>query len=188
MSRHPAAPVHVVYVQDRTNGLGIAGFVCSLVGLLSCGLFGPIGLLLSAIGMSRPPRGFAIAGLILGLAGSLWLLVAMFVFGGVLTMAAAALAAIGLQIGPRQEMLALSRAIERHERLTGTLPADLSVLPGLAGDDLTDPWNRPYRYVVGPGMRQYELRSLGPDGVAGTADDIVMRFSPVVVDAPPSRP
>lgn len=38
----------------------------------------------------------------------------------------------------------------------------------------TDPWGRPYRYAF-PGTHNpldYDLFSLGPDGVEGTADDI----------------
>ena len=38
----------------------------------------------------------------------------------------------------------------------------------------SDPWGRPYRYVQ-PGQKNpqdYDLLSLGPDGVEGTSDDI----------------
>jgi molecular chaperone DnaK len=53
-----------------TNGLGIAGFVCSLVGLCAGGLLSPVGLILSLVALGREPRGFAIAGVILGALGS----------------------------------------------------------------------------------------------------------------------
>ncbi len=67
--RHP--PRH-----SDSNGMGIAGFVCSLVGLVACaGVLCPIGLILSAIGMQREPRGLAIAGLIIGIVGSVEVLV-----------------------------------------------------------------------------------------------------------------
>jgi Na+-driven multidrug efflux pump len=56
-----------------SNGLGIAGFVVSLVGLIPCGLLCPLGALLSLIAVFRQPRGFAIAGLIIGTLGSIML-------------------------------------------------------------------------------------------------------------------
>lgn len=69
-------PHHVVIV-ERTNGLGTAGFIVSLVGFLSCGFLSPIGLVLSLIALGRQPRGLAIAGFVLGLIGSIWLIVAL---------------------------------------------------------------------------------------------------------------
>ncbi len=58
-----------------SNGLGVAGFVVSLVGLVTClWIICPIGLILSFIAMFRRPRGMAIAGFIIGLLGSLWII------------------------------------------------------------------------------------------------------------------
>src|SRR5688572_25362426 len=57
------------------NGLGIAGFITSLVGWISCGVLSPIGLILSLIALGKQPRGFAIAGAIIGALGSLFLAV-----------------------------------------------------------------------------------------------------------------
>lgn len=62
-----------VIVKPRTNGLGTAGFVLSLVGLCFCWIF-PVyailtflGFLFSFIGIFRAPRGLAIAGLVISL-------------------------------------------------------------------------------------------------------------------------
>jgi len=57
----------VVQTQSKSNGLGVAGFVLSLLGLFTCGLTSLLGVILSAIGMRREPKGLAIAGLVLGL-------------------------------------------------------------------------------------------------------------------------
>jgi hypothetical protein len=87
---------NVVYVRsEASNGMGLAGFIISLVGLMSCGLVSPIGLVLSWIGLSKEPKGLAIAGLVLGLLGSLWIVVALAfgLFGGLL--AVAGLSALG---------------------------------------------------------------------------------------------
>lgn len=63
----------VVIQAPATNGLGTAGFVCSLLGVLTCGLLSPIGLFFSLVGIVRAPRGMAFAGSVLGAFGSAWL-------------------------------------------------------------------------------------------------------------------
>lgn len=53
---------------SRHNGIAIAGFACSVIGLLILGIvLGPLGIVFSGIGLSRTNhgganRGFAIAG------------------------------------------------------------------------------------------------------------------------------
>jgi hypothetical protein len=62
-----------VYIERRTNGLGTAGFVLSLITFIFgwVPVFGWImwvlGLVFSFIGMFRRPRGLAIAGFIISL-------------------------------------------------------------------------------------------------------------------------
>src|SRR5688572_12689736 len=56
-----------------SNGMGMAGFIVSLIGLLTCGLLAPIGLLLSLLGLLKRPRGFALAGLIISVIGTVLL-------------------------------------------------------------------------------------------------------------------
>ena len=53
-----------------TNGLGLAAFIISLVGLFSAGLLSLLAVIFGAIAMRRQPRGFAIAGFVIGLVGS----------------------------------------------------------------------------------------------------------------------
>jgi hypothetical protein len=55
------------------NTLGVVGFVFSLLGVVTCGVLGPVGLLLSLLGLFRRPRGFALAGTIISLLATLWL-------------------------------------------------------------------------------------------------------------------
>ena len=73
--RAPAATATVVAQGPQSNGLGVAGFVLSLLGLFSCGILSPIGVILSLLGITKQPRGLAIAGLILGLVGMVCLVV-----------------------------------------------------------------------------------------------------------------
>ena len=78
-----------------SNGLGIAGFVVSLVGLVTCfWIICPIGLALSFFAMFRRPRGMAIAGFILGLLGSLWIIVVV-IFLAIMGIGVAAMGTLG---------------------------------------------------------------------------------------------
>ncbi len=82
-------PVHTVYVQqqNQTNGVGTAGFVIALVALFLGWIpflgwvLWLLGLVLSAVGMTRKPKGLAIAGLVISLIGIILLIV---VFGTLL--------------------------------------------------------------------------------------------------------
>jgi hypothetical protein len=70
----------------------------------------------------------------------------------------------------------LQALIENHERRHGSLPASLSEIlpagPGPLSMD-RDVWGNLIEYTVSAG--EYEVRAPGPDGVPGTADDIVAR-------------
>lgn len=81
--------------EQSGDGMAIAGFVLSLVGIISCGFLSPIGLILSWISLSRKSSGLATAGLVLGILGSLWVIVAL-VFG----LFAVILGALGLAAVP----------------------------------------------------------------------------------------
>jgi hypothetical protein len=48
--------------------------VIALIGFLTCGVLSPLGLALSWAGLSKEPRGLAVAGTVLGGLGSLWVL------------------------------------------------------------------------------------------------------------------
>lgn len=73
---------------SHTNGLGVAGFVLALIALFLGWIpflgwvIWLLGLILSACGMFRKPKGLAIAGLVISLIGVILLLV---VFGAVAT-------------------------------------------------------------------------------------------------------
>lgn len=155
-----------------TNRLGIAGFVCSLVGLLTCGLLSPVGLLLSLAAMFRPPRGFAIAGVMLGVLGTL--LIAAIITLGSMTIGLRAAASVVLTAGDVAALFdlhAIQRAIRQHHQETGALPRTLDEL-SLEEGALTDSWGARYEYRRGPGDGHYTIESPGRDGLMGTADDI----------------
>lgn len=85
-----------IIIQESSNGIGTAGFVCALIALVtSCIPFFSwviwgIGLVLSFIGVFKKPRGFAIAGLIISLIGVILLIIIFAGFGiSALTLAGA---------------------------------------------------------------------------------------------------
>ncbi len=88
---NPSFPQQNIYVQQapvkKSNGLGTAGFVLSLVALLMCWvpylnfLLWLLGLIFSFIGVFKAPRGLAIAGLIIS---SIQIIVTITIFGAIL--------------------------------------------------------------------------------------------------------
>lgn len=68
----------------------------------------------------------------------------------------------------------IEQGVISYQLTTGAYPATLNQL---VPNDLTtlplDGWQRPFIYTLTPnGPTPFDLRSAGPDGVAGTADDI----------------
>lgn len=152
------------------NGLGIAGFVLSLVGLLCCSgvILSPLGLTLSLIALSRPPRGFAVTGVILGTLG---VLAGLFMY--------AALAVQAKTYGGWSNMaevwmdtIEFAEAIENYNTRTSSVPTSIDELKGLTTDARTDPWGRPYRLSFDQQGTPVFVVSDGPDGIADTPDDI----------------
>jgi hypothetical protein len=178
----PVAPAQIYTVGPReSNGIGIAGFIFALLGIVTIGLLSPIAVVLSLIGLGRAPRGWAAFGLILGLLGCL-----VWVVGGIaLVIAAVATAgfvgagsvAMLAMFEPEQveitgdmarTAIALRLHVEQHEALPDTLD-DLGLRPATR----IDPWGTPYRYTVEvDGDPGFDLVSFGPDATPDTDDDI----------------
>lgn len=163
-----------------SNGLGIAGFVVSLVGLLlMCTGWGwplsIVGTVLSAVAMKKRPRGLAIAGLVLGLIGCVWVVVALVLLGGVMALGLfgglAAVSAAQQQIEQSNAAMVVSAAV-RYQADKGIPPTDIGVLIRgnyLASSPLDVHGNVLY-LKTGPDGK-FEVWSAGPDEVNGTGDD-----------------
>lgn len=176
------AEERVVYQAPPSNGMGIAGFICSLVGLLGCPLLSPVGLIFSFIGIFREPRGLAIAGLVLGAVGSMGFLVAIVVFGGLIALGVAVLAALGFErFEAIVEMGMINAEITEYRQQAGSFPDSLDKVSGLDADTLQDPWGRPYRYILSADGSSYMLVSDGPDRQSDTGDDIRIDLSGVQI-------
>ncbi|MEZ6241521.1 MAG: type II secretion system protein GspG [Phycisphaerales bacterium] len=155
-----------------SNGLGIAGFIVSLVGILSCGFLSPIGLLFSFFALFKRPRGFAIAGFILGLIGSLWIIIILVIIFAIFGLSIAAVSSMGLggMIEVIGDSIKIHGAVVQYYNTNGAVPSTLSVL-SLDSDTLTDPWGNPYRYEIDVDGRHYTISTSGADGVWDTDDD-----------------
>ena len=153
-----------VYVQQNSsNGLGLAGFITSLIGWLTCGLLCPIGFLLSLFGLFKPPRGFAIAGVIIGGLGSLFL--AAFGLAFILTLVGiGTVATVAIQEAP---YISASMVIQNEYHQTGELPSDAAGDALLAGSTIN---GQPMRYRR-VDADTYEVGTVGGDGVEDTDDD-----------------
>lgn len=178
----PAGAAHAAWPPPApVNGVGLAGFILSLIGLLSCGLLSPIGFILSLVGIFKEPKGFAIAGLVLGLLGSFWVIgVALAVGLTLIAAAGAAMLAGGGLAGVFEsaaEAFEIRAAIEQYSRdNAGKQPLTLADLTGLDPQTLVDRWGRPYVYTPGADGRSYTLQSYGKDGQPGTPDDVTFDF------------
>jgi Type II secretion system (T2SS), protein G len=160
-----------------SNPLGIAGFVVSLIGLCSGGMLSVVGLVLSIVAVFRRPRGFAIAGIILGVLGVMWIAAIMLIVGASVLMAVV----LGLVEGrgaleTAVDSWQIKDAIIQYEEDNGALPTDLSEVSGIEAERLEDRWGRPYHVTIDTKNRQLEVVSDGPDGQAGTDDDVEMSF------------
>lgn len=147
--------------QPQSNTLGIVGFV-----LAFC--VSPLGLILSLVALAKPPRGFAIAGTVIGLIGTvLWalFLMAMFVGGGAMFK--------GVELGFDHAAVdgQLKSYASSHD---GEFPTDL-VTAGVPEGARKDPWDREYAYARSEDGKSWTLTSASFDGQFGTGDDIVFR-------------
>lgn len=149
----------------ESNTLGLAGFIVSLVGWVTCGLLCPVGTLLCLFAMKRRPRGFAVAGLIVGGIGSALLLLFVLAFF-VLPLVGLTLPAVehARQTG---NILMAEVMIEDIYDDTGALPSDDQMAQELSQRGRTSDDIR-YEKLS---ETTYKLTVPGLDQQFGTSDD-----------------
>jgi hypothetical protein len=173
MTQYPSS---TALLPAPTNGLAIAGFVCSIAGLVTGGLLSPIGLIVSLVALGRQPRGFAIAGVILGAAGTCGGFLIL-LFAGAAVLAALGLAAVALVLSEPEkielttDMVNMAIAVKSHETEKGSLPEGTDGL-GLKPPILTDPWGSAYRYALRAQEPGFDIQSAGADQTFDTPDDV----------------
>ena len=165
--------VHVVLEKKPSNGLGIAGFVVSLVGLVcTLGVLSPVGLLLSLLAVFKPPRGFAIAGVVVGVVGTVLAAVVGVGMWMLWLVGEKAVESLGPEVETVSEILVIDGKVRGAYDSSGDPPSEEKG-NALVSEHL-DGWGRPFRYVLSPDTRQFlwKVESAGEDGKFGTPDDI----------------
>jgi len=123
----------VVNVENKSNGLGLAGLIFSCVGWLTCGALCIPGALLSFFGLFFKPRGTAVAGLIVGFPGVIFFFVmGLGMLAGMLGIGVAATGAVD------QAREAARRASEQS-RISPELNNEEAVEPSPANDQFPVP-------------------------------------------------
>jgi len=160
-----------------SNPLGLAGFIVSLVGLCSGGTLSIVGLILSIVAVNRQPKKFAIAGIVLGVLGLLWVAVlVLFVGAGVLLAVVLGLVEGRGALETAVDSWQIKDAIVQYHEENDAWPVDISEVSGIEAERLEDRWGKPYHITIDSKNRQLEVVSDGPDGQAGTIDDVKMNF------------
>jgi hypothetical protein len=176
----PGTPFVMMPVREH-NRLGTFGFFVAFIGLfIPTGLVAMLGFILSLAAIGRSPRGFATAGVIFGLIGSLFWLLMMAIFvvvgaiGAVIGMVGAAGAFVMTQpeiveVTSDMANVAISAAVyEEDEGRPATSIDDL----GLTVAARIDPWGNGYRFERVDDDPGFDITSAGVDGAFGTDDDI----------------
>jgi hypothetical protein len=160
--------------RGSSNTLGLAGFIVSLVGVvLTCGALCPIGLILSAIGLRRPQqRGYAVAGVIIGIVGTAELVIVAIVGFHTVTTCVGIGKAVARDLGTLATGDEATQAIEAYRQAhDGELP-DSEEGQALVSK-YKDEWGTTLRYTRADD--DYEVMSAGPDRRFETEDDIDCR-------------
>ncbi len=142
-----------------SNVLGIVGFV-----LAFC--VSPLGLILSLAALAKPPRGFAVAGTVVGLIGTIvWTLggFGAYYYGGVFVK--------GVGLGTDYSIVQ-SQIASYSGSHNGEVPADLASA-GVPESARKDPWDRDYKFERSEDGKSWTFTSASFDGQFGTPDDAV---------------
>ncbi len=153
-----------------TNPLGFAGFLLVLLGLIfTCGVLSPIGLLMSVAALFKRPKGYAIAGTILGLCVLPFSLLFIFAYSSIFAWFGYRIDA-ALDLSTTQSTMQKAVARIEAKAVNGNYPE--ASIGQAAIDDLNDAWDRPLSYR--PEEDSYVLASAGADGEHQTVDDILL--------------
>ena len=184
--RQTNSPVYIgfetprVRPRKRSNWWGLGGLLLSIGGLFTCGFFSPVAFLISLVGLGRGPRGTAIAGTVISLAGMG--IAASLVFGS-----------INNQMQRREiarqkiDAKEFMHEVKQGEKLLASAVSELegfrdehqgSLPEAIDGNMLVikykDPWDQELRYDEG--VNRATIRSAGPDNCFDTEDDLTRQI------------
>ena len=150
----------------QENGFGLAGFIVSIAGLFLCGIPSLIGMILSLIGLRKEPKGFAVAGTIIGLVGLIELtLVGFLVFSTY---------QVGKNAGNFLQQFPVMAELYGEANVVRDKWIELDRIPTQAeGDELLkgkkDFTGNPMVYETDG--ESFSIRTAGPDETLQTVDD-----------------
>lgn len=160
------------------NPLGIAGFITAIVGWVTCGLLCPIGLILSLFALGKPPRGFAIAGAIIGAVGSLFLLV---VGLGIILAALGIGAAASMGFGGFMQEVVFTQTgqavVDHYNDHNQQLPTQAEFDQIVQTQGIQAHGQAPRYNPMPEDPRAFEITLPGADGQFDTADDVSRTFN-----------
>ena len=112
----------IVVAQPPSNAIGMAGFVMSLVSLLTCGILFPLSAVFSFIGVFYKPKGFAVAGLIISGVACMVLVLAWISFLGTMIMGVAGVSAAVSQVKIAAELTTAKNSVRSFYEANDRLP------------------------------------------------------------------
>lgn len=145
--------------EPQKNRLGTAGFVLSILGILTCGVLSPIALIVSLMGLSKEPKATAKGGTFLSAMGCI-LLGATIYFGTPFLTAT------------YKEAEILVHAMEAGQELQNEVGDASKVSKATRSKILSsnlDPWQREFSFTQLEG--EFELCTAGADGEFDSDDD-----------------
>jgi hypothetical protein len=176
-SHGKAPPGKPIYAEPpKENMLGLIGFITSVVGLVfTCGIASPLGLLLSLFGLLSRPRGYALAGVVTGLLGSVWIVLLAGAFWLTMSVAMVAKPAIQQAMVEFAEMSTTVNNMSEAKKQIEAFRTENERLPdGVEGNKIVatfkDSEGNPLRYELKEDT--YLIRSAGKDQKFETADDL----------------
>ena len=149
--------------------MGLAGFIVSIASLFLCGIPAIIGIILSIIGLGKNPKGFAVAGLLIGFIAMLELVALGAVFYGAFTVVETVKKGVE-NIGTQVQLSAEANEIALEWQDSGELPNEEDGQAAVAGT--TDMYGNQIIYETDG--TSFTLRSRGLDGELNTDDDITV--------------
>ncbi|MFT5423362.1 MAG: FAD/FMN-containing dehydrogenase [Phycisphaerales bacterium] len=177
MSEHHTSHAHTVHeshsvvVVSESNGAGFWGFILSLLGVTCCvgTCFSWVGLVVSLVGLTKKPRGFAIAGVVLGAVGTTG---GIALWGTVARPATRWAGQMGLvEIRTAASIWNAEKLVIDRFESTGTLPTSLAEVTD-GSLVYVDQWGTDLGYRASTSGEGYSLHSAGPDTAWGTGDEI----------------
>ncbi len=162
----------------KENKLGMIGLGVAVLGLILVfvspylGVIALAGLIVSSRGMNDEPKVLAMSGMGAGGLGVVLTLVLSFVGPGGGSSSEPTTPRLDKTGLVKARLEELKVAVETFAMESGALPKELTEL-GSHPAMYVDTWDNPF--VLKPtGARAFQLISTGPDGEAGTGDDVVV--------------